>query len=163
MDFDGYLCLPCVDEQLLCKIHSKVRQSAWKRVAWKTAKKKKTTKERLRLSLGKPKCPGGKRCHTCKTGFTGDCTQKRTWCTSSDVHCVQEMERIVKIKIYLYTQEDQMFDSRPKYVSDTLPPILTRVRQLWMFPVADRERLLGKVIYSAVAIHAPPPSPYGCR
>ena len=26
--------------------------------------------------MSKPACPGGRRCHTCSTGFVGDCTQK---------------------------------------------------------------------------------------
>ena len=74
-DSDGYLCLPYVDEQLLCKIKKKVRQSDLNiRVAWKNKEKLKTML--VRSSLGKPKCPGGQRCHTCSTGFTGDCTQK---------------------------------------------------------------------------------------
>ena len=30
----------------------------------------------IRSSLSKPKCPGGQRCHTCGSGFSGDCTQK---------------------------------------------------------------------------------------
>ena len=72
---DGYLCLPYVDEQLLCKIKSKVKRSGLHiKVAWQNKQKIKTML--VRSSLGKPKCPGGHRCHTCNTGFRGDCTQK---------------------------------------------------------------------------------------
>ena len=72
---DGYLCLPYVDERLLCKIKSKVKQSGLDiRVAWQNKEKLKTLL--VRSSLSKQKCPGGPRCHTCKSGFRGDCTQK---------------------------------------------------------------------------------------
>ena len=30
----------------------------------------------MRSALSKPECPGGRRCHTCRSGFAGDCTQK---------------------------------------------------------------------------------------
>ena len=74
-DLDGYLCLPYVDEQLLCKIKSRVKKSGLNvKVAWKNKDKLKNIL--VRSSLCKPKCPGGQRCHTCKTGFRGDCTQK---------------------------------------------------------------------------------------
>ena len=74
-NFDGYLCLPYVDEQLLCKIKSKIKKSGLDvRVAWQNKDKLKTML--VKSSLTKPKCPGGPRCHTCKSGFTGDCTQK---------------------------------------------------------------------------------------
>ena len=72
---DGFLCLPYVDEQLLCKVKNKVKKSGLEiRVAWQNKEKLKT--KLVRSSLCKPKCPGGQRCHTCKTGFSGDCTQK---------------------------------------------------------------------------------------
>ena len=75
MESDGYLCLPYVDEQLLCKIKSKVKKSGLNvKVAWQNKEKLKNML--VRSSLGKPKCPGGQGCHTCKTGFRGDCTQK---------------------------------------------------------------------------------------
>ena len=74
-DLDGYLCLPYVDEQLLIKIKSKVRRSGLNiKLAWKNKGKLKNML--IRSSLRKPKCPGGKRCHACSTGFMGDCTQK---------------------------------------------------------------------------------------
>ena len=74
-DIDGYLCLPYVDEQLLCKIKSKVKRSGLNiKLAWKNKAKLKNTL--VRSSLRKPECPGGKRCHACRTGFMGDCTQK---------------------------------------------------------------------------------------
>ena len=67
--------MPYVDEQLLCKIKNKVKKSGLDiKVAWQNKEKLKTML--VRSSLCKPKCPGGQRCHTCKTGFTGDCTQK---------------------------------------------------------------------------------------
>ena len=75
IESDGYLCLPYVDEQLLCKVKSKVKKSGLNvKVAWQNKEKLKNML--VRSSLGKPKCPGGQRCHTCKTGFRGDCTQK---------------------------------------------------------------------------------------
>ena len=72
---DGYLCLPYVDERLLCKVKSKVKKSGLNvRLAWQNKEKLKTVL--VKSSLCKPKCPGGQRCHTCKSGFQGDCTQK---------------------------------------------------------------------------------------
>ena len=72
---DGYLCLPYVDEELLCKIKSKVKKSGLDvKIAWKNPNK---LKDRLvRSSLCKPMCPGGQRCHVCRSGFSGDCTRK---------------------------------------------------------------------------------------
>ena len=73
--FDGYLSLPYIDEQLLCKVKSKVKKSGLNvRIAWFNQNILK--KKLVRSSLQKPKCPGGQRCHTCKSGFSGDCTQK---------------------------------------------------------------------------------------
>ena len=73
--FDGYLSLPYIDEQLLCKVKSKVKKSGLNvRIAWFNQNKLKN--KLVRSSLQKPKCPGGQRCHTCKSGFSGDCTQK---------------------------------------------------------------------------------------
>ena len=87
-NFDGYLCLPYVDEQLLCKIKSKIKKSGLDvRVAWQNKDKLKTML--VRSSLTKPKCPGGPRCHTCKSGFTGDCTQKKTLFMKSNVGSVR--------------------------------------------------------------------------
>ena len=72
---DGFLCLPYIDEQLLCKIKSKVKKSGLDvKIAWQNKEKLKNLL--VRSSLCKPKCPGGPRCHTCKTGFMGDCTVK---------------------------------------------------------------------------------------
>ena len=72
---DLFLCLPYVDEQLLCKIQSKVRKSGLNvRIAWKNPQKLRN--KLIRSSLSKPRCPGGPRCHTCASGFSGDCTQK---------------------------------------------------------------------------------------
>ena len=72
---DGFLCLPYIDEELLCKIQSKIRKSGLNvRIAWKNPQKLRN--KLIRSSLSKPKCPGGQRCHTCVSGFSGDCTQK---------------------------------------------------------------------------------------
>jgi len=72
---DGFLCLPYVDEELLCKIQSKVKKSGFNiRIAWRNPQKLKN--KLVRSSLSKPRCPGGQRCHTCASGFTGDCTQQ---------------------------------------------------------------------------------------
>ena len=76
IELDGYLCLPYVDEQLLCKIKSKVKRSGLNiKLAW--TNKGKLKNMLVRSSLCKPKCTGGHRCHACKTGFVGDCTQKK--------------------------------------------------------------------------------------
>ena len=73
--FDGFLCLPYIDEELLCKIKSKVKRSGLDiRVAWQN--KEKIKNKLVRSAMSKPACPGGRRCHTCSTGFVGDCTQK---------------------------------------------------------------------------------------
>ena len=71
---DGFLSLPYIDEELLCKIKSKVTKSGLNvKIAWKNPQK---LKDKLVSSaLCKPRCPGGQRCHTCRSGFTGDCTQ----------------------------------------------------------------------------------------
>ena len=72
---DGFLCLPYVDEQLLCKIKSKVNKSGLNvKIAWRNNQKLRD--KLIRSSLCKPKCPGGSRCHACRSGFSGDCTQK---------------------------------------------------------------------------------------
>ena len=74
--YDGFLCLPYIDEELLCKIKSKVRKSGLNvRIAWQNDQKLKN--KLVRSSLCKPRCPGGQRCHTCSSGFSGDCTQKK--------------------------------------------------------------------------------------
>ena len=72
---DLLLCLPYLDEQLLCKIKSKVRKSGLNiRIAWKNPQKLRN--KLIRSSMTKPRCPGGPRCHTCASGFSGDCTKK---------------------------------------------------------------------------------------
>ena len=64
-----------VDEKLLCEIKHKVRQSGLNiKISWKNSQKLKG--KLVRSALCKPQCPGGQRCHTCKSGFVGDCTQK---------------------------------------------------------------------------------------
>ena len=64
-----------IDEELLSKIPSKVRKSGHNvRIVWKNPQKLRN--KLIRSSLSKPKCPGGQRCHTCVSGFSGDCTQK---------------------------------------------------------------------------------------
>ena len=72
---DGFVCLPYVDEELLCKIQSKVKKSGLNiRIAWKNSNKLRS--KLITSSLNIPKCPGGRRCNTCLSGFQGDCTQK---------------------------------------------------------------------------------------
>ena len=72
---DGFLCLPYIDEELLCKIQSKVRRSGLAvRIAWRNPQKLRN--KLVRSSLSKPICPGGPRCNMCKSDFSGDCTQK---------------------------------------------------------------------------------------
>ena len=59
----------------MCKVKSKVKKSGLNvRIAWKNDQQLKN--KPVRSSLSKPKCPGGQRCHTCRSGFSGDCTQK---------------------------------------------------------------------------------------
>ena len=73
--FGGFLTLPYIDEKLLCEIRSKVRQSGLNiKITWKNSQKLKG--KLVRSALCKPNCPGGQRCHTCRSGFSGDCTQK---------------------------------------------------------------------------------------
>ena len=72
---DGFLTLPYIDENLFWKIKHIVRKSSLNlRLAWKNEKKLKASL--VRSSISKPRCPGGRRCHTCKSGFRGDCTQR---------------------------------------------------------------------------------------
>ena len=53
-------------------------------------------KDRLvRSSMGKPRCPGAQRCHVCKSGFAGDCTQKNVVYELSCLTC-QENDQNVK-------------------------------------------------------------------
>lgn len=106
-DKDGYLCLPYIDEELLCKIQSKVKKSGLNiRIAWKNPHKLRN--KLVRSSLSKPKCPGGQRCNTCASGFSGDCTQKnvvyRLICKlcrkgrQGDVHYIGETKRPVRLR-----------------------------------------------------------------
>ena len=75
--FDGFLCLPYVDEKFLCKIKSKAQKSGLNiKIAWKDNQKLKD--KLIRSSLCQPQCPGGQRCHLCRSGFSGDFTQNHT-------------------------------------------------------------------------------------
>ena len=86
---DGFLCLPYVDEQLLCKVKSKIKKSGFNvRIAWRNEQKLRN--KLIRSSLSKPRCPGGQRCHTCSSGFSGDCTQKNVVYRLSCKTCEQE-------------------------------------------------------------------------
>ena len=72
---DGFLTLPYVDENLLCKVKNVVRRSGLKvKLAWRNENKLKS--KLVRSAFKRPRCPGGNRCHLCKAGFTGQCTQK---------------------------------------------------------------------------------------
>ena len=54
--FDGFLCLPYVDEQLLCKIKSRVKKSGLNvKIAWKNTHKLKD--KLVHSSLWRPDCP----------------------------------------------------------------------------------------------------------
>ncbi|XP_043195743.1 uncharacterized protein LOC122367039 [Amphibalanus amphitrite] len=103
---DGFLTLPYVDERLLCEVKSKVRQSGLNvKLAWTNSQKLKD--KLVRSALCKPLCPGGQRCHTCRSGFSGDCTQKNlvyeitcTVCQSNGmtVTYVGETKRPVRLR-----------------------------------------------------------------
>ena len=72
---DGYLTLPYIDERLLCKVKHVVKRSGLNvRLAWRNEKKLK--KQLVRSAFTQPRCPGGSRCHLCKSGFKGQCAQK---------------------------------------------------------------------------------------
>ena len=72
---DGFLTLPYIDEDLLCKVKKVVKKSGLDvKVAWRNDKKLK--KQLVRSAFSKPQCPGGNRCNLCKTDFRGLCTQK---------------------------------------------------------------------------------------
>ena len=72
---DGFFTLPYVDERLLCKVKNVVKRSGLKiRLAWRNENKLKN--QLVRSSFARPRCPGGNRCHLCKSGFRGGCTQK---------------------------------------------------------------------------------------
>lgn len=72
---DGFLTLPYIDENLLCKVKNVVKRSGLNvRLAWKNENKLKN--KLVRSSYAPPRCPGGNRCHLCKSGFKGQCTQK---------------------------------------------------------------------------------------
>lgn len=72
---DGYLTLPYIDENLLCKVKRIVNRSGLNvKLAWRNENK---LKNKLVHSAFKPPCcPGGKRCNLCQSGFKGQCTQK---------------------------------------------------------------------------------------
>ena len=56
--YDGFLCLPYVDEELLCKIKSKVRNCGLNvKIAWRNQNKLRD--KLVRSALVKPTCPGG--------------------------------------------------------------------------------------------------------
>ena len=92
--FDGFLSLPYIDEDLLCKIKSKIKKSGLNvRIAWQTRQKLKD--QLVRSSVCKTRCPGGHRCHTCRSGFTGDCTQRNVVYELTCKLC-QEQGRTIK-------------------------------------------------------------------
>ena len=138
--FDGFLCLPYVDEKLLCKIKSKVRKSGLNvKIAWKNNQKLKD--KLVRSSLCQPQCPGGQRCHVCKTGFSGDCTQKNVvyelCCqvcqeNGQTVNYIGETKRPVRLRFNEHLRDafngtqdtpmgDHFRDSHPPMERDAVP------------------------------------------
>ena len=94
--FDGFLCLPYIDEELLCKVKQKVKRSGLDlRVAWQN--KRKIKNKLVRSAMSRPACPGGRRCHTCATGFVGDCAQKNVVYEVKCEICQQQGEEYVYI------------------------------------------------------------------
>ena len=64
-----------IDEHLLRKVKHIIRKSKFRvRIAWRNDSKLKSSL--VRSAICKPRCPGGRRCHLCMSGFEGDCTQK---------------------------------------------------------------------------------------
>ena len=95
-DIDGFLCLPFIDDHLLCKVKRKVVKSGLNiNVAWQNKSKLKTVL--VHSSFSKPKCPGGQRCHTCNTGFKGDCSQKNVVYKISCKLCQEKGEENIYI------------------------------------------------------------------
>ena len=75
---DGFLCLPYIDEELLCKIQTKVRKSGLNvRIAWKNPQKLKN--KLVRSSLSKPKCPGVNGVTRAFQAFLGT-AHRKMWC-----------------------------------------------------------------------------------
>ena len=73
---DGFLTLPYIDENLSRKVKHIVRKSKLQvHIAWKNDNKLKNSL--VKSSICKPRCPGGRKCHLCMSGFKGDCTQKK--------------------------------------------------------------------------------------
>ena len=107
--FDGFLCLPYIDEELLCKIKSKVKKSGLNvRIAWKNNQKLRD--KLVRSSLCRPRCPGGQRCHVCKSGFPGDCTEKNVVYELSCQVCQEEGREV-------------------KYIGETKRPVRLRFNE----------------------------------
>ena len=106
---DGFLTLPYVDEQLLCKIKNIVKKSNLKiQVAWKNSNKLKSSL--VRSAISKPKCPGGQRCNLCKSGFKGDCTQKN-------------------VVYQIYCRLCNRDQNRAQYIGESMRPIRLRFNE----------------------------------
>ena len=98
---DGFLTLPYVDENLLCKLKSVVKKSGLNvKLAWRNEQKLK--KQLVRSAFTKPLCPGGSRCTLCKTDFRGPCTQKNVVymleCELCSKQYVGETKRPVRLR-----------------------------------------------------------------
>ena len=76
MNEDGYLTLPHIDERLLCKVKNvkKLRSN----IGLAQSNERKLKNQLVCSSFTQPRCPGGSRCHLCKsgTGIKGSCTHK---------------------------------------------------------------------------------------
>ena len=103
------MSLPYIDETLLWKVKQIVKKSKLNiRLAWKNEKKLKSSL--VRSSLSKPRCPGGRKCHTCKSGFRGDCTQRNV--------------------VYKLTCKQCQEDGRDAfYVGETMRPVRLRFNE----------------------------------
>ena len=121
-----FLCLLYVHEQLLCRIKSKVRKSGLNiRIAWKNPQKLRN--KLIRSSLTKPRCPGGPRCHTCASGFSGDCTQKNDVYRVNCKSCAQQG----KESIYIGETKRPVRLRFNEHVCDALGSAIKVAREAW--------------------------------
>ena len=98
---DGFLTLPYIDEHLLCKVKQVVKRSGLNvRLAWRNENKLKN--KLVRSAFTPPRCPGGRRCNLCKSGFSGQCTQKNVVymlkCKLCDSTYIGETKRPLRLR-----------------------------------------------------------------
>ena len=106
---DGFLSLPYIDENLSRKVKHIVRKSKLQiHIAWKNENKLKNTL--VKSSICQAKCPGGRKCHLCMSGFKGDCTLKNV---VYDIHC-----KLCKRK-----------DRATNYVGESMRPVRLRYNE----------------------------------